>query len=192
MTMQLDDMGDLSGHSEAIADRDGHPALRGDESSFKIENAIVSTDHNYRLLTIVSTDNYQRIVDPAFAILCLARSQAICCTHTSASLPVVPIDGNIRFQTLNSVFGTWDLVPGALADPPSSDPHETIPTAYILDDHTKFNSILCLCQGGCTLIDVHGCLDCAAKEARKLDISKSRRILRRPKISQLARALTRR
>lgn len=148
LTMQLMDMSEPSVPTEVTADPDGDTALRRDKSSFKIDNAIVSTEYNYRLLTIASTENYQRFVDPALAILCLAQSPEVRCLHTSASPSTAPIDRHIRFQTLDAIFGTWDLVPDAGADTPPVNYTEPITTTYILDEYIKFNSILCLCPDG--------------------------------------------
>lgn len=182
-TMQLMDMSTQSGTVDEVANPNGDLATtKLDESSFSVESAIVSAGNNYRLLIIASTENYQRIVDPAFAILCLARSTKAQCLHASASPLKAFIGPHIRFQTLDALFGTWDLSPDDEVDPPLTGDIKLIPTPYILDARIKFNSVLCLCPDGCILVDNHGCLDCAADAARKLDVSRPRRVIRLPEI----------
>jgi len=188
-TMQLMDMSAPSGPADIVADPDGDLSVRYDESPFKIETAVVSTENNYRLLTIASTEKYQRFVDPSFAILCLARSTRAQCLHHSVSPSTAFIEPHIQFQTLDTIFGTWDLAPDPEVDSPDVEP---ILIPYILDDTTKFNSILCLCLDGCILIDIDGCLDCAANATADLDASRPRRMIRLPKLDPESSQLVRR
>jgi hypothetical protein len=81
MIMQVMDMSEPPTSTEILADLYQDQALRNDDLSLKIDSAIVSTKYNYRLLTIVSTEHYRRVVDPAFALLSLARSLEVYCKH---------------------------------------------------------------------------------------------------------------
>jgi hypothetical protein len=75
----------------------------------KINSAIVSTEYNHCLLTIVSTEHYQRVVDPAFALLSLARSLEVHCKHQPSQHRTGEL--GVQFQSIDTIFGTWDLVP---------------------------------------------------------------------------------
>jgi hypothetical protein len=189
MTMQLMDMSDSPISTEISAHLDQDKALRHDDSSFKIETAIVSTEYNHRLLTIVSTDNHQRVVDPACTLLSLARILEVHCEHKSPRGRSGELD--VQFQTLDTILGTWDLDPDVESDSVSTEGQDPIPAAYILDEHLKFNCILGLCITGCLVLDANGCMDCATKAAKTLDPRISRRIVRRP-VLRVGGALTRR
>ena len=123
MTIQLMDMSDSPISTEISAHLDQDKALRHDDSSFKIETAIVSTEYNHRLLAIVSTDSYQHIVDPACKLLSLARIPEVHCEHKSPR----GRSGELyaQFQTLDIILGTWDLDPNVERDsvsPEGQDP----------------------------------------------------------------------
>jgi hypothetical protein len=181
MTMQLMDMSEPSTSTEISADLHQDRVLRHDDSSLKIDSAIVSTEYNYRLLTIVSTEHYQRVVDPAFALLSLARSLEVHCEHQPS--PHRTGDLGVQFQTIDTIFGTWDLSPEVEGESISPENPTPLSAAYILDDNMKFNCILGLCVNGCLLLGASGCMECAAKAAEAaeaLDLKIARRIVRRP------------
>jgi hypothetical protein len=193
-TMELTGMNKSSEYAGPTEDPDSDVdiASKLDASTLKIDHAIVSTEYNYRLLTIASTENYQRFVDPTFALLSIARSPKLCCGHDAETRPTSVQNLPLRFQTLDSVFGTWDRLSDHEEDSDSSNYNELIPTSYILDDHEKFNSVLCLCLDGYVIVEPDGCLECAAKLAKEFDSSRHMRILRRPAMLSERRALVRR
>jgi hypothetical protein len=181
MTMQVMDMSEPSTSTEISADLHNDQALRHDDSSMKIDSAIVSTEYGHRLLTIVSTEHYQRVVDPAFALLSLARSLEVHCDHEPSRHKTG--DLGVQFQTIDTIFGTWDLAPEVEGESISPENLTSPSTTYILDDNMKFNCILGLCVDGCLLLGATGCMECAAKAADAvdaLDLKMARRIVRRP------------
>jgi hypothetical protein len=192
MTMQVMDMSEPPTSTEISADLNQDQTLRHDDSSLKIDSAIVSTEYNYRLLTIVSTEHYQRVVDPAFALLSLARSLEVHCEHQPSRHRTG--DLGIQFQTIDGILGTWDLAPEVEGEPISPENPTPISATYLLDDNIKLNCILGLCLDGCLLLDATGCMECATKaveEVEALDLKIARRIVRRP-IHTAFRALVRR
>jgi hypothetical protein len=181
MTMQVMDMTEPPISTGISADLHQDQALRHDDSSLKIDSAIFSTEYNHRLLTIVSTEHYQRVVDPAFALLSLARSLEVHCEHQPSQHRTG--DPGVQFQTVDTILGTWDLAPEVEGESISPENPSPLSAAYILDDQVKFNCILGLCIDGCLLLGATGCMKCAVKAAEAaeaLDLKMARRIVRRP------------
>jgi len=183
--MQLVDFDGLPEQNHASISSMENGALLPDECSLHIDTAIVSTELNHRLLTIISTENYQRIVDPASAILSLARATTVHCAHNSVRIHST--DPHIRYEDLDTIFGTWDIVP----DSDETDETKLILATYVLDEHLKFNVVLCLCLLGCVVIDSDSCLECAVSALQRIRNPAISRIVRRPGRSLGGRALAR-
>ncbi|KAK0747072.1 hypothetical protein B0T18DRAFT_164799 [Schizothecium vesticola] len=178
---------------EADANVDGDddgPARRQDDAHLTLNCAIIRMERNHRLLTICSTQKYQRVVDPAMALICLANSRAATCrcrpySSSSAGGRLAANHANIRFQGLETILGRWDPVPGG------EDDENVIFVPYVPDNGLKVNIALCLSPLGCILLEPGGCLPCAADSARDFAEDVPRRTIRLlfPGMTPLALAL---
>ncbi|KAI9858618.1 MAG: hypothetical protein M1813_007423 [Trichoglossum hirsutum] len=147
---------DVSPRSAAITPTD---PLLIDLSDAYVETAIIgAAGIPYRLLTMVKSDSYRRIVDPADAIMALHRSEAPQCDHGPSEGTDITVDESSTLWTFDQLLGCWS----AENEPDTTD--ETSKNTYITtycDTNLKLNVAMSLSLHGCVIRDVKCCIGCA-------------------------------
>nr|RBQ88725.1 hypothetical protein FVER53263_06539 [Fusarium verticillioides] len=139
-----------------------------DDGKCMVESALMSKgEGSYRLLTMLRSESYRRIIDPSDTILGLFRSSYPRCSHPHPMKKPILKDGK-QFH-----LATFDHAVGGFSVDPLDFNHlprlpDTIQVTKLLDTTLKFNVTLGLVSEGPVVAD-RCCLSCACDETGRVE-----------------------
>ncbi|KAF5720070.1 hypothetical protein FMUND_4354 [Fusarium mundagurra] len=136
-----------------------------DVGKCQVDSALISKDvGSYRLLTMLRSESYRRIIDPFNAVLGCFRSTYPNCSHSysEATESIPKIDQDLHLATFDDAVGMFSIEARDFDIAPDY-PHYTIQITNLLDKRIKFNVVLALSIYGAVIAD-NCCLSCACNQ----------------------------
>ncbi|KAF4450040.1 hypothetical protein F53441_6745 [Fusarium austroafricanum] len=143
-----------------------------DTSKCQVNSALMSKrEGSYRLLTMLRSDTYRRIIDPFEAVLACFRSIYPECSHSHIqSTKSLPKNGKeLHLATFDYAVGMFSLNPIDFDNLPGGNLLDTVQITNLLDTTIKFNAILALSSGGAVATAENCCLGCACEEFNRVE-----------------------
>jgi hypothetical protein len=142
------------------------------KTNVSVQTAIIGAGSPYRLLTMIKSDKYLRILDPSMILMALSRSEYFRCDHHGPHPK--PVSMNLKhtsFWTFDELLGGWDTsnhtfdrdTQGVVLQ--MSTTTNNIPIFYVTTSqktHLEFNISIGLSPfSGCLIKRPDDCLPCA-------------------------------
>lgn len=160
---------DISAAWQKKEDEDDEPV-----NTTRVQTAIIGAGSPYRLLTMIKSSQYLRIVDPSMNVLAISRSESLNCEHNGPHTEPLCINPKtVSFWTFDDLLGGWDTsnrtfdIDAESVVTQMSHTMNNVPMFYVTTcqkTHLGLNVAMSLSPfSGCLLKRADQCLSCAIK-----------------------------
>ncbi|KAF2268572.1 hypothetical protein CC78DRAFT_565446 [Lojkania enalia] len=126
-----------------------------------LDTAIIgAADIPFRLLTMVRSASYRRIIDPSDALMAVHRAHFPTCSHRKETDEKIS-RAHYREFTFNHIVGEWSKDHISTDQPANSDRSKKRNITVLLDTNLKYNVALSLAFDGSTVQGEQCCTQCA-------------------------------